>query len=415
MVQLNNVANQLRARLETVISKIKNKNHENERTHSSLSSSSASPNATNPENLNQQTVKVLDSVFNALFGVCSGNNCTNQSSDNDSQVITKTIQKKHLLDKDQRRTGMHSLKLTGSNLESRYAQHYQDDHGRAARATLMASEREEKEKMTRRKLWEQNSRLAHAEARGAAVEEKKRSRLSSSNRAAGGTGARRAPQHREHIEVNGNPLSLSEVHQQSSEDDLNSVTSYNYDDGISALSAHTLEEMAKAEAILRKRSHKEPQEQGFDISIEQTSSGPPSPTGTIESSTSEEDDRSNMDNLIGLQYDEDQFNQHSLGQQKKYPVQMARNNSESSRVSTNTSKSEFSTVWKNNEQQYWTQVVDSNFPSVGSVRANSITSTSQSNALLSQKSKKKGRPRLFGRRKKYMECEEEYDDQEYSI
>ncbi len=318
MVQLNEIATQVKSRLETVITKIKPTDTQSP----STSSSSESPHPASAESLNVQTAKVVDAVFNTLFGACSGNNgCTGGSnsphSTNDKShiILNQRFQsnQKMKLSLSKKQKQNISLQKTPSNIESKYAQYYQDDHGVAARAVLMASEREEKEKLDRRERWKVMNKLAKDEAVNMSVVERRRQRrdlgtskndyndhdgyhknkthhysnyptqerrktttLSSSQQQV------QIPQHREHMQVNGNPFILAEVVPQSSSneypheidnDESESNISYNYDDGISALSAHTLEEMAKIDAILqsryRREKEEEPKEQGFDISLEQ--------------------------------------------------------------------------------------------------------------------------------------------------
>ena len=344
MVQLNEVATQVKSRIETVITKIKSQEI-NDR--STSTSSSSSPKATNPESLNHQTARVVDAVFNTLFGACNGTSCNNTKDD--CQLVSETFKKKNILTREQREQ-LQSFKTAGSNLESRYAQHYQDDHGRVARAVLIASEREEKEKMSRRKHWQMMNRQAKADAiHTTALERRNRRNL----------GSTQVPQHQERMKVNGNPLSLAEVNQ-SFEEQSEGGISYNFDDGISALSAHTLEEMARTETMLQRknRAEKEPQEQGFNISIEKNNvSNPPSPTATDESSSTLDDD-------------EDAYHLHEMREMKpfpqgqKYPVQMARNQSNTDSFlssSIQTSGSEFTDTWKQkhdtgHEPQFWTQV-----------------------------------------------------------
>jgi hypothetical protein len=358
MVQLNEVATQVKSRIETVITKIKNQDQD--RTYAT-STSSASPRTANPESLNHQTAKVVDAVFSTLFGACSGNTC---NTNDDTHIVTEKFQKKTILNKEQR-ARLQTLKTSGSNIESRYAQYYQDDHGRAARAVLMASEREEKEKKSRRQQWQAMNRQAQAQAMVTSMEDRKRNRRR--------LGAVQTAQHREHIQVNGNPLSLSEVNQ-SVDEESESGASYNYDDGISALSAHTLEEMAKIESSLQKQRSPpmEPQEQGFDISIDQIkiSPGPPSPTGTEESGSTVDNEEEKYRQINDIQENEHSVSLHT---RQKYPVQMARNQSNTdSNVSSSfhTSKSEFTDIWKSNERQYWSQAVEDDSPS--KVRISSI-------------------------------------------
>ena len=342
MVQLIEVASQLKSRLETVLTKLKST--ENDR---STSTSSASPTAANPESLNNQTARVVESVFNTLFGACNGTNC---ASKDDSQNITASFRKKSILTKAQR-TQLQTLKTSGSNLESRYAQHYQDDHGRAARAVLMASEREEHEQMSRRKQWQNMNREATAEAQESSVLNRRKTRRNIGS----GQPTKQHKKHLERMKVNGNGLSLTEV-EQSFEEESESGVSVNFDDGISALSAHTLEEMAKAEVLLlrQQRLSKEPQEQGFDISIDNSSiSGPPSPTSTDNSDSTGEmdgDEHTGKPQTMLLDVPRPQ-----------YPTQMARNRPQmesdlSSTMQTSTSPSELADTWPSYHPQPWKQM-----------------------------------------------------------
>lgn len=402
MVQLNEVATHVKSRIETVITRIKSQEINDPSTDSS-----SSPKATNPESLNHQTARVVDAVFNTLFGACNGASCN--STKDDCQLVSETFKKKNILTKEQR-AQLQTLKTAGSNLESRYAQHYQDDHGRAARAVLMASEREEKEKMSRRKHWQMMNRQAKADAMNTTIQERRNRR---------NLGAMQVPQHQERMKVNGNPLSLAEVNQ-SFEERSEGGISYNFDDGISALSAHTLEEMARTETMLQRKSRaeKEPQEQGFNVSIEKkNASNPPSPVGTDESSRSLDDGQDRHE------YPLDEIREiKALPQGQKYPVQMARNQSNTDSFLSNsmqTSGSEYTETWKQrhdtrHEQRFWTQV--------GLENDNQTKESSQNHdnineSLIQRKQrKKKRRPTIFGRRKgkKYMECEES-DDEEYDI
>lgn len=266
---------------------------------------------------------------------------------------------------------------TESNLESKYAQHYHDDHGRAARAVLMASEREEKEMMSRRQQW--NMTNGEAQLNDTVVERRKsRSRHNTSARQE----VSNTPQHHERFNVNGKPMSLEEV-KHHFEEESESGASYNFDDGISALSAHTLEEMAKAEKMLQRQNRltKEPQEQGFDVTLEQSSGsvnvpGPPSPTATEESIGSADPcDDTHAGNIMQSkslhQYDNDK-EKELYGRQQRYPLQMARNQSNTgtsyvSSVSIQSSSTDFSDTWKQNDQDYWTQNVQNDSPSKVSI------------------------------------------------
>ena len=223
-------------------------------------------------------------------------------------------------------------------------------------------------------------------------------------------------------------MSLEEV-KHHFEEESESGTSFNFDDGISALSAHTLEEMAKAEKMLQRQNRltNEPQEQGFDVTLEQSSvivnvPGPPSPAATEESIGSVDpcDDSHLGNNMKSKSFHQFDKEKELHNRQQRYPLQMARNpsNTGTSYISSvsiqSSSTNDFSDTWKQNDQDYWKNVKNDS-PSKVSITSSSKTKHSFHQTLISQKQrKKKRRQNLFGRRKNYMECEE-FDDEEYDI
>jgi len=245
---------------------------------------------------------------------------------------------------------------------------------------------------------------------------------------------------------------------------------YNYDDGISALSAHTLEDMAKRDLILDRQRG----EEGFDIAQDGNDGGDdhhnlqgnPSMISSMEESLDREQERAadkNSTNMVtrsnpANQHEEQISKEDSIGPRRaSYPVQMARNRSAVSNAtgasSKQSSKSNFSDVWKRQEQQYWMQVVKEDGPvefAVASKAAKKAAlttdekkpKTTQSGRtspqqqqqqqqqhqqqhphetmhitardVVPQKKKKKNRSKsIFGRRKGYVTYEEE-EDIEYS-
>jgi len=154
---------------------------------------------------------------------------------------------------------------------------------------------------------------------------------------------------------------------------------YNYDDGISALSAHTLEDMAERELFLD-RLRGIPIEEGFDIIEDRAAVADVSQN--IESSSmaySMEDSAVisldiEAENMAARalvpcspEEQEDQYSKEECQgvRRASYPVQMARNRSavtNTSASSKQSSKSDFTDVWKRQEQQCWMQIVEENGP-----------------------------------------------------
>lgn len=356
--------------------------------------SSCSPKEMQP-NDSERASKLIDSVMSTLFSACTGNNCPTND-----ETLVESLQKKRPTKLGKKaRSALHTLQHSSSRDECHYAQFYEDDHGVAARAVLLARKRETRE----RSLHRQKLQELHENARVEAQSEV----LRGSNNI--------SPQHREKIHVDGNPYRLSEVgngnplNQSNVSEDSESALSYNYDDGISAISAHTLEEMAKAELILQ-RKRGIPQEQGFDIALDSTKDSlPPSPASTVESSNASED-AAHIQDSVGLEEKggkEDTSTSDSKSAQR-YPVQMARPKSHRSMMSTGTSSQSEYMEWKNHDAKYWTQVVEDDNGEVES--ESKITSPLDDQhphdtmSTLSSQKKKKGRkprtPKIFSRRKK---------------
>jgi hypothetical protein len=169
-------------------------------------------------------------------------------------------------------------------------------------------------------------------------------------------------QHGENIRVGGYPYRLCEVrnvlNRSATSEDSESALSYNYDDGISAISAHTLEEMAKAEMILQRKIGM-PREEGFDIALDSTENDvafgkdlPPSPTST-EDSSSTMDEVARIQDIVDEQLARNEKNEHC----HLYPVQMARPRSHRSTESTESSTRSDHSEWKKQDTKYWMQVV----------------------------------------------------------
>lgn len=188
------------------------------------------------------------------------------------------------------------------------------------------------------------------------------------------------------------------------EEDDKSLDTFAYDDGISVLSAHTLEEMAKLEMKKKNSaSEQEPLEQGFDIIIQvegkesnhknekvdpnsflndrmvvrkeesmEGDSQPPSPVGTEGSistdntnsrsaqqlNTPESVKKSRRANIPPPPSSQRRSNK-SVKSLNQYPVQMRRSLSGFSKKTDHTTStvSNFVDVWKTNELKYWGNVV----------------------------------------------------------
>lgn len=237
--------------------------------------------------------------------------------------------------------------------------------------------------------------------------------------------ARGINQHKEKIHIGNAPYRLCEVSDvnRSAFSEEGSEASCNFDDGISALSAHTLEEMAKAEKILlKKQEARIPREEGFDICLEPSvfekdAEGPPSPASTVES-----DDDHSPAQETERNPPEEQSISANANDIKTYPIQMARPRRSSSPDGSASTASEFSATWRKQEENYWAEVVKEDkdtknvFHTPTKDSNNTTLSTTFSSSRSSISSQKKGRrPRLriLGRRKQYIECDE--DEELYEI
>lgn len=357
--------------------------------------------------------KILSTVFQTLFSACTGNRCPEPPQETqERRKSTKLGQKA--------RSALHSLQKTSSRDECHYAQFYQDDHGRAARAVLMTRQREERERNQQREKMKTLHMPTGQDTGGKGLNTPPKSGQKNSQYPQ----QHRMQQQGENIRVGGHPYRLCEVrnvlNRSAASEDSESALSYNYDDGISAISAHTLEEMAKAEMILQRKIGI-PREEGFDITLDSTENDvafgkdlPPSPTST-------EDSNSTMDEFATIQdiVDEQVKNRDEKNHQL-YPVQMARPRSQRSTGSTESSTRSDHSEWKAQDRKYWMQVVQEEYnardqPSITPKKERHPHDTSflTARSLSSGKSKRGRRrtPKLFGRRKKYLEC----DDGEYEI
>lgn len=323
VLQLQGIAGQIRSRVDSVLNNVKK----------SASSTPLDPDDRTPEEMqpndSERTSKIIDSVMSTLFAACTGNNCPT-----DEATLVDSLQKKQPTKLGEKaRNALHTLQHSSSRDECHYAQFYDDDQYRvAAKAVLLARERESRERSVHRQKLHDLRRDARAEAQH---------KISS--------------QHRE----NGNPYRLSDVlnHTHLSEDS-ESALSYNFDDGISAISAHTLEEMAKAELILqRKRGIL--QNERFDTALGPTKGSlPPSPTSTVDSSNASFEEDGQLQGPVHSQEDVVQKEKSDEDPKTNYPVQMARPRSNrSTDLSATSSNSEFM-EWQNHDSKYWSQVAE---------------------------------------------------------
>lgn len=360
MVQLKEIATQFRSKLDDAIVNIKKSARSKPIDPSGdQAGSSCSPHAYE----SVPASRLLGSVIDTLFGACNGNKCspTNEMSGSDAIKTIKLGAKTSRV--------LQSLQKSSSN-ESRERD---DVRGHAT--------------------------LNH-DPRNIPV------------------------QHKEKIHVGGEPYRLCEVSAANkfgvSEEE--SEVSFNFDDGISALSAHTLEEMAKAEKILlKKRGYQLPREEGFDISLEASvleeskSDGPPSPASTVES----DDVTPDRDTDEQVQPMKKNATETTARQTKKsYPVQMARARRESSPDGSVSTASDFSSTWRMQEQNYWLRVAEQGDEDesrdvlrtpVKDKNTTLSTTSSSPRSSLSKQNKKRNKPRMrvLNRRKQYIECEED--------
>mmetsp|Transcript_5914 Transcript_5914/g.11175 ORF Transcript_5914/g.11175 Transcript_5914/m.11175 type:complete len:426 (-) Transcript_5914:191-1468(-) len=419
--QLRDIAGQIKSRVQIAITQIKkNTSSTPLDPHGRDLDQGSSPSLAQDSNPNQDT-RILSTVFQTLFSACTGNRCPEPPSETIERRTSSKLGKKA-------RNALHNLQQTSSRDECHYAQFYEDDHGRAARAVLMTRQREEKQRNEQRQKMKHMNRNAVEEQAGKRFTMNQSGGQKSEYIRNHGKTTASTFQQGENIRVGGYPYRLCEVrnilNRSATSEDSESALSYNYDDGISAISAHTLEEMAKAEMIFQRKIGV-PREEGFDIALDSTENGvtfgkdlPPSPTST-------EDSSSTMDDVARIQDIVDEQLERSYKKKDDchlYPVQMARPRSHRSTESTESSTRSDHSEWKKQDTKYWMQVVQEeqyarDEPSITPKKERHPHDTSflATHSLSSSSKKKRGRrrtPKLFGRRKKYLECE---DDGEYEI
>lgn len=396
--QLKNIAVQIRSKVDDVITSVKKNASSTPLDPDEQGTSSCSPEGAQP-NDSERASRLIDSVMTTLFAACTGNNCPT----NDEEMLVEAMQKKQKqptkLGK-KARNALRTLQNSSSRDECHYAQFYEDDHGMAARAVLMARKREDRERSQQRLKLKELHQMARAEA----VSQGARN----SNR------KNKVPQqHLEKVQVDGDPYRLCEVgnglNRSAASDDSASALSYNYDDGISAISANTLEEMAKAEILLQ-RKRGIPKEQGFEFVKTDEDNLPPSPASTVESSNASNDvSRTKIEppesEKVVRKYKNDIEN---------YPVQMARPRSHRSVATTGSSSQSEFMEWKDQDDKYWARVVEGeedatnqqfqNITSPQKEQHPHDTSVLSTVSISSTQRKKKGRktrtPKIFTRRKK---------------
>jgi hypothetical protein len=387
--QLKEIAGQIKAKVNVAITHIKKNTSSTPIDPNAHSTSQSSADSSPTEE------RTLSAVFQALFASCTGNNWndtdapppvnsnSNSKSKSNININTNNTNSRSNNNRHPTKLGkkaksaLHNLqqKNSGSRDECHYAQYYSDDHGKAARAVLMTRKREEQERLGQR----QKLNEMHSKAR---QEAGMRFQMN------GGDAVKKSPnkgknteQHREHIRVGGNHR-LCEVgnglNRSSASEDSESALSYNYDDGISAISAHTLDEMAKADMIFQKKIGI-PKEEGFDVTLDSTGSGvasTPSLNSTADSSDASEDVAKIQDLLedhsahkldvkahpVGGRGNKSmypvQMARGSSGEKTMYPVQMARPRSQRSGGSTESSTQSDHSEWKNQDAKYWMQVAE---------------------------------------------------------
>ena len=297
MVQLKEIANQVRSHLDSTIVKLK-KNARSKPIDLDNDQGGSSCSSDVNESVHASRL-LLGSVIDTLFGACTGNKNPTTNEMNVSETL-KTIK---IGEKTSR--ALQSLHKTSSNDLVKKGGSYENP--------------------------------------GLDANQKKIS-----------------TQHKEKIRIGNDPYRLCEVSDvnRSAFSEEESEVSYNFDDGISALSAHTLEEMAKAEKILlKKQQARIPREEGFDICLEPTvfekdADGPPSPASTVES----EDDQSPTQDTEHNQPDQKSVSKNTT-EVKTYPVQMARPRRSASPDGSASTASDFSSTWRKQEENYWAEEI----------------------------------------------------------
>lgn len=407
--QLKGIAGQIKSRINDAIVSIKTNVSSTPLDPNPLTSHSSSSQTPTPSHHEERPLH--KQVFNTLFAPCIGSGaCPQHSGRDDNENIVRNIQnnlasssfnsltinpkRKPTKLGTKARNALQNLQKSSSNDECYYAQYYSDDHGRAAKAVLMTKRREEQEKATqRKKMYEMQEQ---------AKEEAVKYRMTSDN------AKTPTKTHRDSIRVGRYELSeVNALNRSSASEDSESNISYNYDDGISAISAHTLEEMAKAERILYKKHGippKEPKEQGFEITDSAENENAPSPTSTAGSSDASDDDVARIEDLVEVQRKmANDFSVESSFDRQNNRQKGNLSNDSSATADMKTPDNSFSNNVRS--QRDGTSVTKTPHPHDTSF------STRSSSTLKSKKNKKSRTPKIFRRRKKYME----FDDDEYEI
>lgn len=439
--------------------------------------SSCSPEARSPDE-GSRTAKAVDSFMGTLFGDCYGsdhtgtNHCPGPMSSFSEKEFVMKMQNRHDFSNTSstkrksrsknnddgtpiiRSQGLpvRTINPVSSSDECQYAQYYNDDHAKAAKAVIQAREREERERGIYRKRMEHIKAEAEADShrlRSEIIQDdmNNHSKLSSltekkqfthrdfthleRNDTIHHPPLPRKAQHRENIKVAGDPYRLYEV-THSFSNQQGDDKSYNYDDGISALSAHTLEEMAKENVyLLRRNQSMTPEEQGFDIVAGSTTSRsptqnnssfcPPSPVIADKSSSFEADSYHKSLEKASNDGEDDDESEYGDLVRTLYPVQ--HNNSSDSRHTHSSSHSSDSDLYYKEEKQYWTQVVEGEHHlseldiakiNAGNINAqkalnSGVTHINNASSHMKRKSRRSRSMKLFHRRSGYIECEEDID------
>lgn len=433
--QLKGIAGQIKSRINDAIVSIKTNVSSTPLDPNPLTSYSSSSQTPTPSHHEERPLH--KQVFNTLFAPCIGSGaCPQQNGTDDNENIVRNIQnnlasssfnsltinpkRKPTKLGTKARNALQNLQKSSSNDECYYAQYYSDDHGRAAKAVLMTKRREEQEKATQRKKMH--------ELQEQAKEEAVKYRMTSDEKTPTKT-------HRDSIRVGRYELSeVNGLNRSSASEDSESNISYNYDDGISAISAHTLEEMAKAERILYKKHGippKEPKEQGFEITDSAENENPPSPTSTAGSSDASDDDVARIEDLVEEQ--RKMRNDQSVETSFDRQISKQKGNLSHDSFATADMKTPDNSFSNNVSSQrdgpvsclhycifcFNFNIYLSNGSHCSYIQSVTKTphphdtsfSTRSSSTFKSKKNKKSRTPKIFRRRKKYME----FDDDEYEI
>lgn len=244
-----------------------------QRSNSELNYNNSMESEADTTGLSARGAAVLN-VLNIVFGACTGAS-TEATSTNVVEEDEKATLKKTVQNKKATKAKNNTLKISTSRDECHYAQYYDNDHGRAARATLVMRQNEDRKLNARRERSLQMYKEAGQEAEKyspVTSQETRKSQIgfsptgqrSSNNNKPSQFGyantmykSERVSAYHNHTNLgspNNHPIVQHQRRYQNNEPTmihhvLTPDKGCPFDDDISAISAHTLEEMMKSETV----------------------------------------------------------------------------------------------------------------------------------------------------------------------